>query len=52
VIRNTVDLSGAPVYGTMRYAILAKHPDVAAQLAEQMTRWEAELAANPKGWKQ
>jgi uncharacterized sulfatase len=34
------------------YDLTAKHPDVAGQLAEQMTRWEAELAANPKGWKQ
>lgn len=32
------------------YDLTAKYPDVAAQLAEQMTRWEAELAANPKGW--
>ena len=34
------------------YDLTAKHPDVTSQLAEQMTRWEAELAANPKGWKQ
>ena len=32
------------------YDLTAKHPDMAAQLAEQMTRWEAQLAANPKGW--
>jgi uncharacterized sulfatase len=33
------------------YDLTAQHPDVVRQLDEQMTAWEAELAANPKGWK-
>ncbi|MGD8316296.1 MAG: sulfatase, partial [Myxococcales bacterium] len=33
------------------YDLGNKHPDLAAQLAEQMKRWAAELEANPKGWK-
>ncbi|MFZ1863835.1 MAG: sulfatase [Polyangiales bacterium] len=33
------------------YDLKRKYPDVAATLSEQMTQWEAELAADPKGWK-
>ncbi|KPK15920.1 MAG: hypothetical protein AMJ62_07985 [Myxococcales bacterium SG8_38] len=33
------------------YDLSARHPDVAANLAEKMTQWEAQLAANRKGWK-
>lgn len=33
------------------YDLAGKHSDIAAQLADQMERWETELDANPKGWK-
>jgi len=33
------------------YDLSAQHPAELDQLAAQMTRWETELAANPKGWK-
>jgi uncharacterized sulfatase len=33
------------------YDLSGRHPELAAQLAERMTEWEASLAANRKGWR-
>jgi len=33
------------------YDLGDRRPEIAADLLARMTRWEAELAANPKGWK-